>query len=57
MPEEPTLQLQTPLLKRQDLKYDDQALIALLTWCKSHKLDLTEDFKSVTGLADSFFKK
>lgn len=41
-----------------DLKYDDWALIAQLTWCKSHKLDLTEgatvDFK--TGLADSFFK-
>lgn len=39
---EPTFQVWTSLLKKQRLKYDNRGLIPLLTWCKSHKLDVTE---------------
>lgn len=41
-PEETYLDVWTSLLKKQGLKCDKRALIALPEWCKSHELDVTD---------------
>lgn len=41
-PEYPVLKLWTFFLKKRGINYNEQALLVLLMWCESHKLDVSE---------------
>lgn len=40
--EDPPIKVWTLLLKKWGIKYDEWALLALLTWSEKHGLDVTE---------------
>lgn len=41
-PQDPTLQVWTIFLKKTGIKHNEQALLALLMWCESHKLNVSK---------------